>query len=50
MQHSLGRFAPSPSQGDNAFAAGRPLLGVPQHGRVNRSYSWLITGGALHAL
>ncbi|RQO81068.1 hypothetical protein DBV10_16755 [Acidovorax sp. FJL06] len=29
MEHPLRRCAPSPWKGDDALAAGRPLLGVP---------------------
>ncbi|RLJ37185.1 hypothetical protein C8C98_0890 [Acidovorax sp. 106] len=33
MKHPLSRYAPSPSlasrEGDEALAAGRPLLGIP---------------------
>ncbi len=32
MNTPLSRYAPSP-QGDDALAAGRPLLGVPQRGQ-----------------
>lgn len=30
----LSGFAPSPSRGDNTFAAGRPLLDVPYRDHV----------------